>query len=99
MSEQEQYAAQGRAHANLKQARSRAAAINTSLREYIRDLEDVARSMTRFVSSPGGNLQLYHSLKESVRCVAEREKICGLVDDLVTETKRVAELEEQIDRF
>ena len=99
MSESEKYEAQGRAHANLKEAKSTVATIKATLQEYVRCLEETSRSLTRFLAYTDDNSHLAHSCKEDIKSVSERERICGLVDQLVTESKRVAELQKQVDRF
>jgi multidrug resistance efflux pump len=99
MSERETYEAQGRAHANLKQAKSRLATINTELRGYIRNLEEANGSITQFLAHPERNSHLLDSLKQAIRRVSDSERICSLVDEFVGEMKRVAELQEQIDQF
>jgi hypothetical protein len=99
MSERETYEAQGRAHANLKQAKSRLATINTELRGYVRNLEEAGTSITQFLPTAGRNPHLSDSIKASIRRASDSERVCSLIDEFVEETKRVAELQEQVDQF
>jgi hypothetical protein len=103
MSESEKFEAQGRAQAALKQAKSNVATLNTSLNECARQLSEVSSLIAQFVKDPHlkqhGILRLSEHLKTSASTLPNPDTITRLVDELVAESTRVKDLQEQVDQF
>ncbi len=102
MSESEKYEAQGRAHAELKIAKSTAATVRASLLSYSERLEEFNKFVKQFLKDPLAVGSIRPLIAEHVK--ADYRNLISSsfesnVDDLVKETKRIAELQAQIDNF
>jgi hypothetical protein len=102
MSESEKYEAQGRAHAELKVAKSNAATIRASLLSYSKRLEEISKFVNQFLSDPlamgSSNRSVAEHLKADCRNLFS-SSFESNVDELVKEVKRAAELQDQINNF
>jgi hypothetical protein len=101
MSESEKFEMQGRAHAGLKESKSNAATVRTSLMAYSKRLEDATKFLREFLSDPlanGHNMPISECLKGDLRNL-NSSTVERHIDQLVAETKRANELQEQINNF
>jgi len=101
MSEDEKFAAQGKAHAALKQGKSNVAMIKTALNDYARNLEEVSRLISRFLADPSQrqNYILDSSHLKQKMGTLETERMIKLVDEFGAEVAQVNELQRQVDQF
>lgn len=100
MSDAESYEAQGRAHAELKDARSKVATLRASLLAYSRRLEETSSFLKTFLADPlaVGHIPASEQVKSDYRNLSSStfEKY---VDDLVSEVKKVNQLQALVDNF
>lgn len=102
MSESEMFEIQGRTLVALKTAKSRVATVKAALSEQTRILAEAAQLLAQFSATPdarnAAGIGLAGHLKERLAQI-RLEAIAKLVDDLESETARVAELQSQVDAF
>lgn len=100
MIESEKFEIQGRAHARLRQVRSNAATLKTSLNEYGRRLEGIGRLVRDFAKDPerknSAGVSLVGHLRNEVSSI---EDVSRLLDELATDATTIRELESQISQF
>jgi len=100
MSDQEKYAAQGKAHADLKQARSNVAILSSALNAYARDLQTAGKSVSDFVSNPRSNLHLSpENAKRAIALLPDPDQMAARIDELLEQAQLVERLQEEVDRF
>lgn len=104
MTELDKFAAQGKAYTDLKTARANVATLNVALLQYGRTLSEVAGLVSTFVGNPAAVnpsacVKLSEHLKATIQQLSTPEGVVRLIDELVEETARVKELQEQVDQF
>lgn len=103
LSEAEKFEAQGRAMANLKTAKSKVATLNTILREYADQLRETSGFVSQLIANPAyqtdSYIRLSDHLKQIIKNGVSAEEITKRIDELVDESERARQLQEQIDNF
>jgi hypothetical protein len=103
MSESEIYAAQGRAHADLKKAKSTVATIHTSLSSYEKSLTELSKLVGHFLADPDfvspSRVPISTAIKTASTQLPSPEEVSGLVDELISESSWVKQFQEQVDKF
>jgi hypothetical protein len=106
MSEEEIYAAQGRAHANLKKLKSETATIRAEIQRRNQALTETGRNIERCLRDPAHQevrtpVALHVQLEHDLRLAPEINlgKLADLIEDFAKKTEEIKTLEEQISQF
>jgi len=97
VSESEKFEAQGRAHAALRESRSKIATIAAELRRCQSLFESVATDLALVASQPSALRQ--DALARGLDLLPAADKIRVLAAEFATEQEKAAELEDRISRF
>src|SRR2546425_10505814 len=99
MSDEEKYAVQGRAHADLRNAKSIIATVTTALTKYCDRLGDAENVLRRFISNPlDGNEPTPEGIKKELRNCSP-VAVEAQIDELAHASKRARDLQAQIENF
>ena len=89
--------------ANLKTAKSKVATLNTILREYADQLRETSGFVSQLIANPAyqtdSYIRLSDHLKQIIKNGVSAEEITKRIDELVDESERARQLQEQIDNF
>ena len=106
MSVEEIYAAQGRAHANLRKVRSEIATIRAEIQTRSRALAEMLSRMDRCLrdplcQEPGAPVAVHVQLEHDLRFRPELklDHLAGLLIDLANQSGEAKSLEEEIAQF
>ena len=103
LSELEQLAAQGKAHADLKATKSKVAILNLVLKDYARWLRETAGFVDQFIRDPAYETDTYiklsEHLKHSFKHSVTPDEVSARIDEFATKSALVRELQEQIENF
>jgi hypothetical protein len=97
MSDEEKFEAQGRAYAELKQARGNVATLTESLLRSARDLKEIAAGIHRLLEHPEDQ-ETALTTQERLKKV-NVERLTALIGELDSESQKAAMLQRRTDQF
>ena len=97
MSEEEKFAEQGRAYAELKRTRSNVATIASSLARAAELFQQIGSALEKFLANPEDQVTAVH-LEEKLKA-ADPQRVAALIRGLDHETQAARVLQQRIDKF
>ena len=89
--------------ASLKAAKSKVATLNIILTEYAARLRETSGLVSHLIADPAhqteSHIRLSDHLKQTIKNCVSAEEITKRIEELVDESERVRQLQEQIDNF